>query len=56
MFDTMYKNDGIGLAGPQIGVNEKIVVIDLPEEDGSQGNNQVVLINPEIKKLEGDLI
>ena len=24
MFDTMYKNDGIGLAGPQIGVNEKL--------------------------------
>ncbi|MGN0902820.1 MAG: peptide deformylase [Succinivibrio sp.] len=56
MFDTMYEHEGIGLAGPQIGVNRQIVVIDIPEEDGKQGNNQLVIINPVITKLEGDIV
>ena len=56
MFDTMYEFEGIGLAGPQIGVNKRIVVIDIPEEDGSQGKNQLVIINPKIVKLEGAVV
>ena len=52
MFDTMYEFEGIGLAGPQVGVNKRIVVIDIPEEDGSQGNNKLVIINPVIKKAK----
>ncbi len=56
MFETMYKFEGIGLAGPQVGVNKRIVVIDIPEEDGSQGNNKLVIINPKITKLEGDKV
>ena len=56
MFDTMYHFEGIGLAGPQIGVNKRIVVIDIPEEDGSQGKNKVVIINPKITALEGDKV
>jgi peptide deformylase len=56
MFETMYENEGIGLAGPQIAENKKIVVIDIPDDDGSQGNNKVVLINPEIVSKDGELI
>ena len=56
MFETMYKNEGIGLAGPQIAENKNIVVIDIPEDDGSQGKNKIVLINPKVTKLEGDIV
>ena len=56
MFDTMYKNEGIGLAGPQIAVNKRIVVIDIPEEDGTQGNNKLILINPKITALMGEKV
>lgn len=56
MFDTMYKNEGIGLAAPQIGINKKIVVIDIPSEDDVQGKNQMIFINPKITKLEGELV
>ena len=42
MFETMYENNGVGLAAPQVGVRKRVVVIDV--EDG----NQYVLINPEI--------
>lgn len=33
MFDTMYSQEGVGLAGPQIGVGERIIVVDPHLED-----------------------
>ena len=41
MFETMYENNGCGLAAPQVGIRKRIVVIDV--DDG----NQYVMINPE---------
>ncbi len=49
MFDTMYEAKGIGLAAPQIGISQKITVIDVTK-DRSQ---QFCLINPEIIWAEG---
>lgn len=51
MFETMHKYNGLGLAGPQIGILKRIVVIDLYEED-----TQFVLINPEIISTKGEQI
>ena len=48
MFETMYENNGVGLAAPQVGVRKRVVVIDV--EDG----NQYVLINPEILERKSD--
>ena len=47
MFETMYENNGVGLAAPQVGILKQIVVIDV--DDG----NQYVLINPGIIEEEG---
>jgi len=51
MFDTMYQNNGIGLAAIQIGIPKKIIIIDttLPSLD-LKGIKPVklALINPEI--------
>ena len=47
MFETMYENNGVVLAAPQVGILKQIVVIDV--DDG----NQYVLINPEIIEEEG---
>ncbi|TYB30330.1 MAG: peptide deformylase [Candidatus Mcinerneyibacterium aminivorans] len=49
MINTMKEQQGIGLAGPQVGINKKIVVIDLSfgQEDK---NKYMVLLNPEIIK------
>ena len=44
MFDTMYGEDGVGLAGPQVGVSRRIIVVD-PRE---QGVEPMALINPRI--------
>jgi len=44
MFETMYDAPGIGLAATQVGVMQRIVVIDTSENKDSP----MVLINPEI--------
>ena len=49
MADTMYKTDGVGLAAPQIGVSQRIIVLD-------DGNGLLELINPEITHKEGSQI
>ena len=51
MIETMHKYDGLGLAGPQIGVLKRIIVIDLYEE-----GTQFVLINPVIVSQKGEQI
>ena len=49
MAETMYKNEGVGLAAPQVGILRRIVVVDT-------GEGLIELINPVItetsKKLE----
>ena len=52
MAATMYKNNGCGLAAPQVGVLKRLVVVDCndPEDDP----DPLFLINPEIIALEGD--
>lgn len=59
MFETMYASEGVGLAAPQIGRNDRIVVIDaspvaenFPECEGWKK----ALINPEIEVLDGETI
>ena len=42
MFETMYKNNGIGLAAVQVGVLKRVIVIDIENE------GKFVLINPKI--------
>ncbi len=49
MIETMYEADGVGLAGPQIGILKKIAVIDVYDDTGVK-----VLINPEIIESEGE--
>ena len=49
MIETMYDAEGVGLAGPQVGILKRIVVIDVsPEQD-----SPMVMINPVITASEG---
>ena len=41
MIETMHEANGVGLAGPQVGVLRRVVVVDTGDED-------LVLVNPEI--------
>lgn len=51
MLETMYAAPGIGLAAPQIGINLRLIVVDLSV--GEESGNQLVLANPEITDQEG---
>ena len=47
MLETMYHAPGIGLAAPQIGVLNRIIVMDC-EKDDAANRKPIVMINPEI--------
>lgn len=49
MIETLYDAEGVGLAAPQVGVLKRLVIIDVSEE----GNDPMVLINPEIIEVDG---
>lgn len=54
MLDTMYAAPGVGLAAPQVGVSQRVVVLDTdPENPGKQVYR---LINPVITHAEGEVI
>ncbi|MBD1825862.1 peptide deformylase [Cyanobacteria bacterium FACHB-DQ100] len=48
MLQTMYSEDGIGLAAPQVGIHKQIIVVDI--EPDKPEVSPLVLINPVIKK------
>lgn len=51
LFDTMYAARGIGLAATQVGVERRVVVIDLQEgedEDGKPIRDPRAYVNPEV--------
>ena len=55
MLNTMYANNGCGLAAPQVGLNKRMVVIDC--YDGpNETSNPLVLINPEVIERKGELV
>lgn len=47
MADTMYLNDGAGLAAPQVGILRRVCVVDV-------GDQLYELVNPEIVFREGE--
>ena len=49
MVDTMHEYNGVGLAGPQVGILKRVIVIDLYD-----GNPPLKLVNPRIVKQKGE--
>ena len=50
MAKTMYEAPGVGLAAPQVNINQRVVVIDVSEDK----NDLRVLINPKITEKQGE--
>ena len=49
MFETMYNDNGVGLAAVQVGILKRVVVIDI-------GEGPIELVNPVITMQEGEQI
>ena len=54
MLETMYDAPGIGLAAPQIGVLERLIVLDCVKEEGA-APNPTIMFNPEIVSASEEL-
>ncbi|KFD22385.1 MULTISPECIES: peptide deformylase [Tatumella] len=50
MFETMYAEEGIGLAATQVDIHQRIIVIDVSENR----DEKLVLINPELLESSGE--
>jgi len=53
MIETMYAAPGVGLAAPQVGVSQRLAVIDISSKDDKYP--LIVLINPCIVRADGEI-
>ena len=59
MLETMYQapGTGVGLAAPQVGRNQRLIVIDINRRAEEPGDSKpIILVNPEIVESEGEII
>jgi len=54
MVETMYAAPGVGLAAPQIGVSQRIIVVDVDHEE--RGKHLLRLVNPIIRERDGTIV
>jgi peptide deformylase len=54
MAETMYAAPGVGLAATQVGVHQRVIVVDVDQEN--PGKNLLTLINPIIAEREGTIV
>jgi peptide deformylase len=54
MFDTMYRERGIGLAAPQVGVSRRVFVVDV-EGEGVE-RTKLALVNPRMVRAAGSMV
>ncbi|MEM9128885.1 MAG: peptide deformylase [Pseudomonadota bacterium] len=48
MLATMYDAPGIGLAAPQVGVNQRLVVLDCAKDEEEETSRPLIMFNPEV--------
>lgn len=54
MYDIMIESNGIGLAAIQVGQPKRVLILNIPDEDGEQPKeNLLEIINPVITSKEG---
>jgi peptide deformylase len=49
MYETMHEAPGVGLAAPQVGVQKRFFVYEVPDDNGPQ-----VLLNPQVVAATGE--
>ncbi len=54
MVETVHAAPGVGLAAPQVGVNKRLIVVDVSVGEDNAALH--VLINPEIVEREGEAV
>jgi peptide deformylase len=57
MIDTMREAPGVGLAAPQVGRSDRLIVVEYPEDDEIEDapKKLFVVVNPEIKAISEEV-
>ena len=56
MYEVMKSNNGVGLAGIQVAVARRVLLIDIGDEEGNQGDDTLIeVINPEFLSWDGSI-
>jgi peptide deformylase len=55
MFEIMYAEEGVGLAAPQVGESRRVFIIEIPEDEESEGV-QLVMVNPAVQEKSGAVV
>jgi len=53
MTETVHEASGAGLAAPQVGVSQRVIVLCINEKDK---NTEIAIVNPEVVKRKGERI
>ena len=59
MVETMRSAQGVGLAAPQIGINERLIVVEMPNEgfeEDPQAGRLFAVVNPEVVRARGEKV
>src|SRR5688572_2741869 len=56
MVETLYAAPGIGLAAPQVAQSVQLCIVDIAVQDGKNGGDLVVLVNPKIVAKSGSIV
>src|SRR5512135_1918958 len=54
LVESMYAAPGVGLAAPQVGSSERVIVLDIDHENPGKG--LIKLINPVVVEREGSIV
>jgi peptide deformylase len=54
LFDAMYREKGVGMAGPQLGETARVFVVDV--DDDLAGRTKRAFVNPVITRREGTVV
>jgi peptide deformylase len=57
MIETMRDAPGVGLAAPQVGVSDRLIVVEYPEDDELEDSPKklYIVVNPEIKETSEEV-
>jgi peptide deformylase len=57
MVETMHASKGVGLAAPQVGLSQRVIVVQTPEEEDEPGSGKLyAVVNPEIVRASKDQV
>ena len=57
MVETMHQEAGVGLAAPQVGVLERVIVLQVPQDEEEPGSGKLhVVVNPKITRASDDRV